>query len=61
MPPLKIGGELLAFNVDKDFCDVLDGLILVDLRNSNRSRVETCMGKSGLASFLDYLASVGMT
>jgi len=57
---LKIGGELLAFNVDKDFCDVLDGLILVDLRNSNRARVETYMGKSGLASFLDYHASVGM-
>jgi len=51
---------LLAFNVDKDFCDVLDGLILVDLRNSNRARLETHMGKSGLASFLDYHASVGM-
>jgi tryptophan synthase alpha subunit len=56
---LKIGGELLAFNVDKDFSDVLDGLILVDLRKTDAFRLETYMGKSGLASFLNHHAAVG--
>jgi putative hemolysin len=55
---LKIGGELLAFNVDKDFSDVLDGLILVDLRKTDPFRLETYMGKSGLASFLNHHAGV---
>jgi putative hemolysin len=55
---LKIGGELLAFNVDKDFSDVLDGLILVDLRKTDPFRLETYMGKSGLASFLNHHAAI---
>jgi hypothetical protein len=38
---LKIGGELLAFNVDKSFSDVLDGLVLVDLRKTDPARLET--------------------
>jgi putative hemolysin len=55
---LKIGGELLAFNVDKDFSDVLDGLILVDLRKTDPFRLETYMGKTGLASFLNHHAGI---
>ncbi len=51
---LRLGGELLAFNVDKAFSDVLDGLILVDLRKTDPARLETYMGKTALASFLDY-------
>jgi putative hemolysin len=51
---LRLGGELLAFNVDKAFSDVLDGLVLVDLRKTDPARLETYMGKSALASFLDY-------
>ncbi len=43
----KIGGELLAFNVDKSFSDVLDGLVLVDLRKTDPARLETYMGKEG--------------
>jgi len=46
---LKLGGELLGFNVDKNFSDVLDGLILVDLRKTDRTRLETYMGKEGVA------------
>jgi putative hemolysin len=57
---LKIGGELLAFNVDKNFSDVLDGLILVDLRKTDPTRLETYMGKSGLAAFLDYHAAASI-
>jgi putative hemolysin len=58
---LKLGGELLAFNVDKNFSNVLDGLILVDLRKTDPTRLETFMGKEGLARFLERhaTASVG--
>jgi putative hemolysin len=51
---LKIGGELLAFNVDKNFSDVLDGLVLVDLRKTHPARLETYMGKDGVARFLEH-------
>ena len=53
-PVLKIGGELLAFNVDKNFSDVLDGLVLVDLRKTDPARLETYMGKEGVGRFLEY-------
>ena len=51
---LKIGGELLAFNVDKNFSDVLDGLVLVDLRKTDAARLETYMGKEGVARFMEH-------
>jgi putative hemolysin len=54
---LKLGGELLAFNVDKSFSDVLDGLVMVDLRKTDPARLETYMGKEGLARFLEYHAA----
>jgi putative hemolysin len=53
---LKIGGELLAFNVDKNFSDVLDGLVLVDLRKTDPARLETYMGKDGVARFMEHHA-----
>jgi putative hemolysin len=55
---LKMGGELLAFNVDRTFSDVLDGLILVDLRKADAARLETYMGKIGLQHFRDYHSQV---
>jgi putative hemolysin len=54
---LKLGGELLAFNVDKNFSDVLDGLVLVDLRKTDPARLETYMGKENVARFLEYHAA----
>jgi putative hemolysin len=57
---LKIGGELLAFNVDKDFSDVLDGLVLVDLRKTDPARLETYMGKDGVKAFLGYHAAASI-
>jgi hypothetical protein len=50
----KIGGELLAFNVDKSFSDVLDGLVRVDLRKTDPARLETYMGKEGVSRFLEH-------
>jgi hypothetical protein len=51
---LKLGGELLGFNVDKNFSDVLDGLVLVDLRKTDTARLEGYMGKDETARFLRY-------
>lgn len=54
---LKLGGKLLAFNVDKDFSDCLDGLIVVDLLQADRRQLERYMGKDGLAAFHAYHAA----
>lgn len=51
---LKLGGVLLGFNIDPDFSNVLDGLILVDLAKTDPHVLERYMGKEGAAHFLDY-------
>ncbi|GAB6036786.1 GNAT family N-acetyltransferase [Fundidesulfovibrio butyratiphilus] len=51
---LKMGGKLLAFNVDKDFSDALDGLVVVDLMNTDSRMLERYMGKAGVAAFRAY-------
>jgi Acetyltransferase (GNAT) domain len=51
---LKMGGEVLAFNVDGRFSDTLDGLIVVDLRNSDRKAVQKYLGSEGAAGFIEY-------
>jgi putative hemolysin len=51
---LKLGGRLLGFNVDPRFSHVLDGLILVDLRQTDNRILERYMGKEGVESFLNY-------
>ena len=47
----KIGGKLLGFNVDRKFSNVLDGLIVVDLRQTEPSVLERYMGRSAAARF----------
>ena len=49
---LKLGGELLAFNVDRNFADALDGLIMVDLRRTDARLLERYLGKEAAAAFL---------
>ncbi len=51
---LKLGGRLLGFNIDQDFGGVLDGLILVDLLNTDHKVFERYMSKAGLQSFLAH-------
>jgi putative hemolysin len=48
---LKLGGRLLGFNVDPDFSDVLDGLVLVDLDATDPKRLARYMGADGAARF----------
>lgn len=44
---LRLGGKTLAFAVDPKFSDVLDALIMVDLRASDPSLISKYFGKSG--------------
>jgi len=41
----KLGAKLLEFSVDPQFANALDGMILVDLRRSDRALLERYMGK----------------
>lgn len=51
---LKLGGKLMGFNLDPGFGDVLDGLIFVDLRETDPKMLERYMGDEGTRSFLKY-------
>jgi putative hemolysin len=51
---LKLGGKLLGFNVDPEFSDVLDGLIVVDLTKTGPKLLERYLGKTEAASFLEF-------
>lgn len=51
---LKVGGRLLGFNVDPDFSNVLDVLVMVDLRTTPERTLARYFGADGAASFLDY-------
>jgi putative hemolysin len=50
----KVGGKFVGFNVDRKFSDVLDGLVVVDLRETEPAVLERYMGREGLASFRQY-------
>jgi putative hemolysin len=47
----KVGGELLGFNVDSKFSNVLDGLVMVDIRRTDPAILERYMGREGVARF----------
>lgn len=47
----KIGGKLLGFNVDRKFSKTLDGLIIVDLRQTESSVLDRYMGREDAARF----------
>jgi putative hemolysin len=51
---LKLGGRLLGFNTDPDFSHALDGLMRVDLRNSDPKVLGRYMGEEGACTFLAY-------
>ncbi|MBI1789201.1 MAG: GNAT family N-acetyltransferase, partial [Acidobacteria bacterium] len=42
---LKLGGKLLGFNLDPDFSDALDGLIVVDLTQTEPKWLDRYLGK----------------
>ncbi|MEJ2154280.1 MAG: lysophospholipid acyltransferase family protein [Desulfobacteraceae bacterium] len=48
---LKLNGQFLAFNLDKDFANVIDGLIWVDLLKTDEKLLERFLGAQGLRDF----------
>jgi len=54
---LNLGGQLLAFNIDRSFGRVMDGLIVVDLTQTDRKTLQRYMGVEGAAAFLAYHGS----
>jgi putative hemolysin len=53
---LQLGGRLLGFNLDRNFADTLDGLIMVDLREVEETVLARYMGKREAAAFRAYHA-----
>jgi putative hemolysin len=51
---LKMGGKILGFNVDENFGDVLDGLIYVDLMETDPRLLSRFMGKDGVKQFRSF-------
>jgi hypothetical protein len=51
---LKLNAKLLGFNVDPDFGDVLDGLMLCDLTKVERQMMIRYLGEENAAGFLTY-------
>jgi putative hemolysin len=54
---VKLGGKLLGFNVDPDFSEALDGLVLVDLRDTDPAVLQRYMKSEGVATFRKYHGS----
>ncbi|HXW93481.1 MAG TPA: GNAT family N-acyltransferase [Terriglobales bacterium] len=50
----KLGGRMLSFNLDRNFSNVLDGLVLVDLRRSDPALLARYMGKADLTAFIRH-------
>ena len=48
---LNLGGQLLAFNIDRSFSRVMDGLIVVDLTQTDPKTLQRYMGVEGAAAF----------
>ncbi len=51
---LRLGGKLIGFNIDPDFQDVLDGLIWVDLSETDPRLLEKFLGKEGAREFFRF-------
>jgi putative hemolysin len=47
----RIGGKMVGFNVDRKFSNVLDGLVVVDLRKTEPAVLERYMGREAAARF----------
>lgn len=51
---LNLGGQILNFNLDKKFSDVLDGLLLIDLLKTDPRILKRYLGKEGVEKFYGY-------
>lgn len=51
---LKLNATMLSFNVDPEFNDCIDGLVLVDLVKTNEKTIRRYMGEEGAESFYAF-------
>ena len=51
---LKLNAKLLGFNVDPEFGDVLDGLMLIDVCDIDRTVLNRYLGEDGAPQYLAY-------
>lgn len=51
---LKLGGKLLSFNIDPSFGNVLDGLIMVDLSETDPKLLKRYMESDGYDTFMSF-------
>lgn len=58
---LKLGGKLAGFNVDPNFNNALDGLIVVDLLKTSERSLNKFMGKDKAAVYLEYHRKIAAT
>jgi hypothetical protein len=49
---LKLGGKLLGFNLDTQFGDAIDGLIMVDLPKTDLKTLQKYMGRDEATAYL---------
>ena len=50
---LKLNGRFLAFNIDRDFANVIDGLVWVDLLATDHKVLRRFMGEAGVKAFFN--------
>lgn len=48
---LKLNGSLICFNLDREFSNVVDGLLMVDLRKTDPRLLKRFMGEGGVERF----------
>jgi len=51
---LKLGGKIMGFNIDPDFSDVLDGLVMVDLVTGDTRSLSRYFSEEGLIQFRSF-------
>ena len=51
---LKMGAKIIGFNLDPDFANALDGLMVCDLTRTDKRQLDRYMGKEGAARFLEF-------
>jgi hypothetical protein len=51
---LKLNAHLIGFNVDPNFKDALDALMIVDLTTVDRAILARYLGRGGAAAFLRF-------
>lgn len=57
---LNLGGRVAALNVDKDFADALDALVLVDLRQTDAKTLDRYMGTTEYRAFAAHHAKAAL-